>query len=115
MRNLEKLDLAALAKIDGGRLAIAFEQALQRVAKDCDDRPGESKERTVTIQILVTPLQDEDGMCEDCDVKVTIADAIPKRKSKSYNCSLRKGGLLMYHEESLDNRAQEALDFEAGS
>lgn len=112
MRNLEKLDLAALAKIDGGRLAIAFEQALKRVAQDCDDRPGEKKERSVSIQLLVKPIQDQDGMCEDCDVQVMIADNVPKRKSKAYNCSLRKGGMLMYHEEALDNHSQEALPFD---
>lgn len=53
MRNLEKFDLAALASIDGGRIAIAFEQALRRVAQDCDDRPGEKKERTVTLSLAV--------------------------------------------------------------
>jgi hypothetical protein len=107
--------LAALAKIDGGRLAIAFEQALKRVAQDCDDRPGEKKERVVSLHVNVKPMLDEDGMCEDCSVQVLINDSVPKRKSKPYNVSLRKGGMLLYHEEALDNHAQEALPFDRDS
>lgn len=111
MRELRELTLATLAEIDGGRLAIAFKQALQRCATDCDDRPGEKKARTVTVCLSVEPVLDQDGMCEDCDVTVTIADSVPKRKSKSYNCSLRKGGHLMFHPESLGDHEQETFDF----
>lgn len=111
MRNLQKFDLAALADIDGGRIALAFEQALRRCAQDCDDRPGEKKPRTLTLQLSVKPVIDQDGMCEDCDVVVTVADNVPKRKSKSYNCSLRKGGHLAYHPDSLDDHEQETFDF----
>lgn len=111
MRELKELTLATLAEIDGGRLAIAFKQALQRCASDCDDRPGEKKPRTVALQVTVEPRQDQDGMCEDCNVRVTIADNVPKRKSKPYNCSLRKGGHLLFHPESLDDHEQETFDF----
>ena len=111
MRELRELTLATLAEIDGGRLAIAFAQALKRCAQDCDDRPGEKKARTVTICLAVEPRMDQDGMCEDCDVQVTIADSVPKRKSKEYNCSLRKGGHLMYQPDSLDDHEQETFDF----
>ena len=112
MRNLEKFDLAALASIDGGRIAIAFEQALRRVAQDCDDRPGEKKERTVTLSLAVKPVLDPDGLCEDCDVQVAVTDSVPKRKSKIYNMSLRKGGHLLFADESLDDHRQETMDFE---
>lgn len=112
MRELKELTLATLAEIDGGRLAIAFKQALARCATDCDDRPGEKKARTVTVQVSVEPVLDQDGMCEDCDVQVTIADSVPKRKSKAYNCSLRKGGHLLFHPESLEDHEQETFDFE---
>ena len=112
MRALEKFDLAALAKIDGGRVAIAFEQALKRCAADCDDRPGEKKARTVTLSLAVEPRIDQDGMCEDVNITATVADSVPKRKSKAYNMSLRKGGNLAYHPESPDNHAQEVFDLQ---
>ena len=112
MRELKELTLASMAEIDGGRLAIAFAQALRRCAIDCDDRPGEKKPRMVTIQVSTVPILDEDGLCEDCDVKVTIADSVPKRRSKAYNCSLRKGGHLLFHPDSLDEHEQHTMDFE---
>lgn len=112
MRELKELTLATLAEIDGGRLAIAFAQALKRCAEDCDDRPGEKKARNVSLNVSVTPILDEDGMCDDCDVQVNIADSVPKRKSKAYNCSLRKGGHLMFHPDSLDNHEQHTIEFE---
>lgn len=115
MRELKELTLATMAEIDGGRLAIAFKQALKRCAEDCDDRPGEKKARTITLTVAVEPRVDEDGLCEDCDVRVTIADNVPKRKSKPYNCSLRKGGHLMFHPDSLDDHEQETFNFDEDS
>ncbi len=111
MRNLEKFDLAALAKIDGGRIGIAFEQALRRVVQDCDDRPGEKKERTITLTMAVKPVLDEDGMCEDVNAQMAVTDNVPKRKSKIYNMSMRKGGHLLFAADSLDDHTQETLDF----
>lgn len=112
MGTLEKFSLASLSTIDGERIAIAFEQALKRVVQDCDDRPGEKKERTVTLTLAVKPRLDVDGLCEDCDIQVAVTDSVPKRKSKVYNMSLRKGGHLLYNNESLDNVEQDTMDFD---
>lgn len=111
MRNLKSFDLQSLARIDGGRIAIAFEQALRRVVQDCDDRPGEDRARTVTMSLACKPVLDSDGLCEDCDVQISVTDSVPKRKSKIYNMSLRKGGHLLFNDDSLDNVDQETLDF----
>lgn len=113
MRQLEEVTLEALAKIDGGRVALAFQQALQRCVQDCDDRPGEKKARTVTIIANVVPVLDQDGMCEDCKLSFQIADNVPKRKTKEYHCAMRKGGKLSYHPDSLDNHEQETFPFDA--
>lgn len=112
MATLEKFGLKSLGTMDGERISIAFEQALKRVIQDCDDRPGEKKERTVTLTLAVKPRLDADGMCEDCDVQVAVTDSVPKRKSKVYNMALRKGGLLVYNDDSLDNVDQETMDFD---
>jgi len=111
MRNLLKFDLGNLATIDGGRIAIAFEQALKRVAIDCDDRPGEKKVRTINLQLAIAPKLDADGLADECDVQITVSDNVPKRKSKVYNMSMRKGGHLMFHPESVDDHSQEVIDF----
>jgi hypothetical protein len=109
---LEKFGLRSLSTIDGERIAIAFEQALRRVVQDCEDRPGEKKERTVTLMLAVKPRLDEDGLCDDCDIQVAVTDAVPKRKSKVYNMALRKGGHLMFNDDSLDSVEQSTFDLE---
>ena len=109
---LEKFTLGSLSTMDGERIAIAFEQALKRVVQDCDDRPGEKKERTVTLTLAVKPVLDADGMCDDCNVQVAVTDSVPKRKSKVYNMTVRKGGHLVYNNESLDNVEQSTMDFD---
>lgn len=109
---LEKFTLGSLSTMDGERIAIAFEQALKRVVQDCDDRPGEKKERTVTLTLAVKPVLDADGMCDDCNVQVAVTDSVPKRKSKVYNMTVRKGGHLVYNNESLDNAKQSSMDFD---
>jgi hypothetical protein len=112
MGTLEKFTLKSLSTIDGERIAIAFEQALRRVVQDCEDRPGEKQERTVTLMLAVKPRLDAAGLCDDCNIQVAVTDSVPKRKSKVYNMSLRKGGHLLYNNESLDNVEQDTLDFE---
>ena len=53
MSTLGKFSLKSLAAMDGERIGLAFEQALKRVVMDCEDRPGESKERTVSLTLAV--------------------------------------------------------------
>lgn len=108
---LQKLTLASLAEIDGGRLNEAFSQALKRVVDDCEDRPGVKKPRTVSIQLEITPVLDQDGMCDEAKVQGTVVDNVPKRKTKIWDMSLRKGGHLMFRPDSLDDAEQNTMDF----
>lgn len=107
--SLEKFSLKSLSTIDGERIAIAFEQALRRVVQDCEDRPGDSTARTVTLTLAVKPRLDVEGICDDCNIQVAVTDSVPKRKSKVYNMSVRKGGHLLYNDDSLDNAKQETF------
>lgn len=113
MATLEKFSLKSLSTIDGERIALAFEQALRRVVQDCEDRPGEKKERTVSLTLAVKPVLDSDGVCDDCNIQVLVSDNVPKRKSKVYNMSVRKGGHLVFNNESLDNVEQSTMDFDS--
>lgn len=112
MSTLEKFSLKSLAAMDGERIGLAFEQALKRVVMDCEDRPGESKERTISLTLAVKPRQDASGFCDDCNVQILVSDSVPKRKSKVYNMSVRKGGHLVFNDDSLDNAKQETMDFD---
>ncbi len=112
MGTLEKFNLKSLGTMDGERIAIAFEQELKRVVMDCDDRPGDKTARSVTLTLAVKPKMDVDGICDDCDVQVSVTGAVPKRKSKVFNMTLKKGGHLMFNNDSLENAEQGTLDLE---
>lgn len=109
---LQELTLESLAKMDGGRLGLAFQQALKRVVQDCDDRPGEKKPRSVTIHLAAIPILDEDGLADNCKIQFQIADSVPKRRSKVYDMSLRKGGHLLFNDDSLDSVDQGTFELE---
>lgn len=108
---LTKLTLASIAKMDGGRLGIAFQDHIERARQDCMDRPGESKPRVVTMTVTIKPKLDVDGLCETVDTQVKFADTIPKRQSKIYNMSLTKQG-IGFNDESLENVEQKSLEFD---
>jgi hypothetical protein len=77
-----ELKLEELMHVDGGRIAVAFNQALARLAADCEDRPGDNKPRVVTLQCALVPMVDARGQYEDAKAQFQISDSIPKRKSK---------------------------------
>ena len=106
---LTRLSLKELAELDDGRIATAFDMAIKRVADDCNDRPGETKPRTVTLQIEIAPVLDVDGMCDTVKSRIQIKDSIPTRKSKLYDFGLRKGGILAFNNNSLGNHKQESF------
>lgn len=113
MQALEKFQLSALAEMDGGRIDVAFGQALARVVADCEDRPGEKKARTVTLQLEVIPVLDESGVCDDVKVQMFITDGIPKRKTRVYDMAMKKtsrGPQLMFRPDSLDE-VEQNVDF----
>lgn len=113
---LKKFELSALSDLDGGRVNIAFNQALSRVIGDCEDRPGEKTARTVTMQLAVVPVLDESGVCDDAKVQIVITDSVPKRKTRVYDMALKKnqkGASLLFRPDSLDEVEQDTFDFGA--
>ena len=102
MSKRHELSLGSISELDGGRVDVAFQQALARMVRDCDDRPGESKPRTVALNACITPICDEDGVCRDVDVRFHVKDKAPDRKSKTYAMKLHKGGQLSFSEMTAD-------------
>ena len=112
MGELKEFNLAALAEMDGQRIAIAVDAALKRCVMDCEDRPGEDKARKVVLNLELTPDMDVNGNCDNVTVRAFVNDTVPKRRTKKYNMSLRHGGRLAYQPDSLDNPEQDAFDFD---
>lgn len=103
-----QLDLATLKDhLSGGRVGIAFEDELKRVVQDCEDRPGDSKPRTVTLQLTIEPILDQGGFCEEVRGKVRISSSVPKPIS----FGVRKGGMLVFNDPSEEGVNQKTLDF----
>lgn len=109
---LEKFNLEALAKIDGGRLAVVFEQALRRVQEDLHDRPNLKKPRKVEVHITFKPVP-HDSDLDSVDVSFQVKDNVPKRESKEYNMLAVRGGLA-FNELSPDEVRQGTLDMAPG-
>ncbi len=107
---LEKFTAASIATIDGGRIAAALEQAVERARADCFDRPGVDKSRKVTLEITLTPVPDESRRdLDSVDVGFQIKDTIPGRESKTFNMRATPTGLL-FNELSPDEAAQITID-----
>lgn len=114
MRELKGLTLEGISKIDGGRFAEAFQRHLLRVGQDCYDRPGDSKERKVSLSVSVKPKLDQDGMCESVDLQLETTSTVPKHRSKKFDMGLKPNGNVLYQEDNLENHGQEMIDFEKG-
>lgn len=98
--SIEKVSLKAICEMDGGRIALAVDQALARVARDIEDRPGDDRPRSVNLQISVKPNLDQDGMCDTTSALIQIKETIPTRKSPEYSFGLRKGGMLVHRSDN---------------
>lgn len=107
---LEKFSIDSLKKMDGGRVAIAFEQALKRCQLDCSDRPGLKSARKISLIAVMTPVLDEEGNLDSVDLEFEIKDNIPARKSRPYNMQTAPRGGLLWNEFSPEDVRQLTLD-----
>lgn len=109
-RGLIQVSFEELGKIDDGRLAVAIEQALRRVAADIEDRPGLKKPRTLSLNLSFVPVFDlNTSTCDGVKMTFKVKESVPVRESKMYDLGIRKGNLLTYQPLALDNHAQETM------
>lgn len=106
----KKLTLAELVNLDAGRVHVAFDQAVARVVRDCQDRPGDKAPRKVLLQLAVVPVVGEDGGCEECLAEFQVKDTVPTRKSKTYSLATNRKGDLIYSEGSPSNVHQTTFE-----
>jgi len=110
---LEKFGVAALAKIDEGRIGVAFDEAIKRCEADCKDRPALKEARKITLTATIVPSVAPDGEMESCDLQLVIKETIPDRKTRVYNAISKRGGLYL-NELSPDDARQLTLDEKEG-
>ncbi len=113
MPDQKVLSLHELRNLDAGRVAVAFDQDLRFLAKDCLDRPGDKRARTLTLVVELEPTIDDDGQCESVKGSFRIAARIPSRQSKTYDFGVRRGGQLVFNQllpDSDEEPDQKPLD-----
>ena len=98
----KELTLDNLKDLDFGKIGEAFNQEIQRVVRDCNDRPGDKRARKVAIEFAVVPVLGEGGDCEECLVEAQITSAVPKRRTKVYTMLPNRNGQLAFHPELPD-------------
>lgn len=100
------LSLDAFKVLDGGKVQASFADHLARAAKDCLDRPLDTKARKVTLQVDVVPRTDSDGACDQVNVQVQIKSTVPTHHTKVYPMALYRNGAIGFNPDSLDNPDQ---------
>ncbi len=112
---LHELSLDSLLALDGGRVAVAWQQALLRAVADCEDRPAEEKPRVINLQAEIVPVTDENDVhiVDSVSIKFQIKETIPTRKSKLYSFGIRKKRdqlQLVFNDLSDDDINQRTID-----
>lgn len=113
--SLHELDFKTLAILDEGKNNAQLASRLSTVSKDCQDRPGDLKARTVLIRITFEPVPDPDGGATKTNMFVDIDSKLPAYKSTPYSVGMRRKrdqGTFVFNENSLDNVDQGTLDYE---
>ncbi len=111
MAGMMQISAAALAEIDGGRVARAIDAELEAVVRDCLNRPGDDAARKVTIEIAIKPAHTSDsGELEIAGVTFAVRSSVPKRTSRTYQAAVDvKRRKLSVNEFSPDNPNQGSL------
>lgn len=104
-------DLDHIRQLDFGRIGAAFNLELERVVKDCMDRPADNRARSVTIGFKLRPSSNSLEVI-DCDnvlVECEITGAVPKRRTKVYTMQPKRDGKLTFNPDLPEEPEQPTL------
>jgi len=110
---MHEFSLESLIELDGGRVPVAFNQAVVRLLKDCEDRPNDSKARKVTVELSLKPIGDEHGNLDEVKGSFKVKDTVPERETKEYSFGVRKRSgqpVLVFNDMSDDDVNQKTID-----
>lgn len=103
------LTLENLEHLDFGKVDVAFQQHIKRVALDCLDRPVDDKARIVTMKVSVKPVPETDGTCDHVALQIKLSSSVPDHKTKVYDLLVKRSGQLLFSEDSPENAAQSTI------
>lgn len=103
---LVPLEFSTLDDLDDGRISAILKQHIQRVASDCDDRPGDPTVRKIVMEFQIKPLMSDGGDCDEVEVHIEIKSKVPTHRSKRIPMTLSKTGFKFNRDvaEELDGQ-----------
>jgi hypothetical protein len=107
---LLQLRLETLKDLDFGRPAVAFEQGLADAVRDCIDRAHDNRARKVTLEMVLIPVIEDDGDCNQVEGEFKIKTVLPHRQTKPYSFGLNRQGRLFFSENAPDNVNQTTFE-----
>lgn len=99
----ERLTLANLPKLDFGKIDAVFANELERLVRDCEQRPMDDKPRVLNVAFRLVPNIDKNGIaptCDTIDVEVEINGKVPVNRTKVYAMKPKHDGSLVFHPDS---------------
>lgn len=74
----DKLSLETLGQLDEGTVSAVVDAAIADMLKDCDDRPGLTKARKLTLEVSFVPVVDERSFAlRGVDISTTVKSSVP--------------------------------------
>lgn len=105
------LTLATLPLVDNGSAAEAFNEYIRQAAKDCDDRPGLDKDRTVTLAVKMRPRHAGNNALDSIDVEIEITSKGPGQKTLAHRMDVKAGGSVVFHPDDRNDPSSNPLPF----
>lgn len=102
----QRLSLAALATINHGKLAAAFDRLIQEAIADCDTRAEDKSARTVKLELAIKPQEVDRGDCETLEVSFGLSSRLPGRKLSGISMIRTKANEAVYSDDSLSDPRQ---------
>lgn len=107
----KQFTLDNLRELDFGVLTAAFGADLAYAVKDCMDRPGEEKPRTIGITFKLIPVSNNPAHheCDNIALEVEIKSTVPARRTRPFMMDPIKNGDLMFNPDSPDDPDRRTL------
>ena len=109
-QKMSEKGLAAIAAMQGGAVDERFIRLFRLAVQDCDDRPGETKARKITLQVELTPVPQGHGHAPHVEISAGLKSAIPDYRSAPTEAKVMHGGDAVFNDLAPDNPDQRTFD-----
>ena len=111
---LKPVNYETVGEMHGGKLELAFNEAIAACVKDCFNLPGVPGARSVTLVLSVKPIPLKDGGdLERCKFSASVSKKLAKRETEEFTGDIqfdKNQPLLAYNDMSGDEPRQRTID-----